>query len=82
MEDMRENMLYRFNTFITFATLFFIIQEHSKVYHVFTEISCHEGCIYLVKNTVKQSYCEILLLFKIIGLYFRIFGIVAVFSVT
>ncbi len=24
----------------------------------------HQGCIYLIKNKVKQQYCEILLQFK------------------
>ncbi len=27
--------------------------------------NAHQGCIYLIKNTVKLSYCEILLQFKI-----------------
>ncbi len=35
------------------------------------EISfAHQGCIYMIRNTVKQSYCEILLQFKRTVFYF------------
>ncbi len=33
----------------------------------------HQGCIYLIENTVKQFNCEILLQFKISVFYFNIF---------
>ncbi len=32
-----------------------------------------EGCIYLIKNAVKQQYCEILLHLKITVFYFNIY---------
>ncbi len=41
------------------------------ILNVFNEVSyAHRGCIYVLKNTVKHSYCQIVLQFKTIVLQY------------
>ncbi len=44
-----------------------------RFFYVFKDVAyAHQDCIYLIKNTEKNEFCEILLQFKITVFHFNI----------